>query len=58
MGGDSKRKWSTQVGFRLKSAEKRQKLEEVRVKEGYTNLTEFMRALVDEKIEEVDGQTE
>lgn len=44
------------MGFRLNSKEKRQQLEVVRVKEGYTNLADFMRALVDEKIEEVDGE--
>lgn len=55
MSADSRNGWSRQVGFKLEDEEKRQKLEEVRVKEGYTNLTEFMRDLVDEKIDEHDS---
>lgn len=51
MSTDSKGGWNKQVGFRLDSEEKRQRLEEIRVREGYSNLAEYMRDLVDEAIE-------
>ena len=54
MSTDSRTGVSTHVGFKLESEEKRQQLEMVRVTAGYSNLTDFMRDLVDEKIEEAD----
>lgn len=56
MSTDSKGGWSRQVGFRLETEEKRQKLEEIRVRRGYSNLAEFMRDLVDEEIAEFEAE--
>jgi hypothetical protein len=54
MSTGSKSGVSKHVGFKLESEEKRQQLEMIRIQEGYSNLTAFMRDLVDEKIEESD----
>jgi len=55
MSTERGKKWNRQVGFKLEDSQKRQRLEEIRVSEGYPNLTEFMRDLVDEKIQEYDS---